>query len=162
MAFGEKPGAFDNNPIIHAVSREQSLATLERAAKAGLVHTVSNNQRGIYYICNCCTCSCGILRGMASLGMANVIARSAFVNTVDDMLCNGCETCVDFCQFDALKVEDVLKIEALRCVGCGVCVAACPSEALALVRRPEEEILPIPDTLADWKTQRASFRGLTA
>jgi len=160
MAFAEIPGAFDNNPAIRAVSREESLATLERAAKAGLVHSVSNNQRGIQYICNCCTCSCGILRGMASLGMANVVARSAFVNTVDEMLCNGCETCLDYCQFDALKVEAVLQINSLRCVGCGVCVASCPSEALALVRRPEEEILPIPETLADWGAQRASARGL--
>jgi len=160
MAFGEQPGAFDNNPVIHAVSREQSLATLERAAKAGLVHSVSNNQHGIHYICNCCTCSCGILRGMASLGMANVIARSAFVNTVDELLCNACETCLSYCQFDALTMEDFVQINPLRCVGCGVCVASCPSEALTLVRRPEDEILPIPDTLADWKTQRASFRGL--
>jgi ferredoxin len=160
MAFSEIPGAFDNYPAIRAVSRDESLATLERAAKAGLVHSVSNNQRGIQYICNCCTCSCGILRGMASLGMANVVARSAFVNTVDEMLCNGCETCLDYCQFDALKVEAVLQINPLRCVGCGVCVASCPSEALALVRRPEEEILPIPETLADWGAQRASARRL--
>ncbi|KAF0106809.1 MAG: 4Fe-4S ferredoxin iron-sulfur binding domain-containing protein [Anaerolineaceae bacterium] len=160
MAFGEQPGAFDNNPVIRAVSREESLATLERAAKAGLVHSVSNSLSGIQYICNCCTCSCGILRGMASLGMANVIARSAFVNTVDDMLCNACGTCVDSCQFDALKIEDVLQINPLRCVGCGVCVAACPSEALALVRRPEEEIMPIPETPADWRAQRSAARGL--
>jgi ferredoxin len=160
MAFAEIPGAFDNYPAIRAVSREESLATLDRAAKAGLVHSVSNNQRGIQYICNCCTCSCGILRGMASLGMANVVARSAFVNTVDEMLCNGCETCLDYCQFDALKVEAVLQVNPLRCVGCGVCVASCPSEALALVRRPDEEVLPIPETLADWGAQRSSARGL--
>ncbi len=160
MAFGEQPGAFDNNPVIRAVSREESLATLERAAKAGLVHSVSNNQHGIHYICNCCTCSCGILRGMASLGMANVIARSAFVNTVDDLLCNACETCLDYCQFDALTMGNVVEVNSVRCVGCGVCAPACPSEALALVRRPDDEIMPIPDTLADWKTQRASFRGL--
>ena len=97
---------------------------------------------------------------MASLGMATVVARSAFVNTVDEMLCNGCETCLDYCQFDALKVEAVLQVNPLRCVGCGVCVASCPSEALALVRRPEEEILPIPETLADWGAQRSSARGL--
>jgi electron transport complex protein RnfB len=56
------------------------MGTLRRAAEAGLVHSVSNSVEGTYYICNCCTCSCGILRGMAELGIANVVASSAFVN----------------------------------------------------------------------------------
>jgi electron transport complex protein RnfB len=160
MTLEDRPGVFDQHPVIHALTREQALATLERAAKAGLVHSISNSLSGIQYICNCCTCSCGILRGMASLGMANVIARSAFVNTVDDMLCNACGTCVDACQFEALKLEDTLQVNALRCVGCGVCVPACPNDALALVRRPEEEIMPIPETPAEWRAQRSAARGL--
>jgi len=160
MTLEEHPGAFDNNPTIRAINREEAFATLKRAATAGLVHSVSNNQHGVHYICNCCTCSCGILRGMASLGVANVIARSAFVNTVDEMLCNACENCLGYCQFNALTIENVAQVNSIRCVGCGVCVQACPSEALILVRRPEAEIMPIPDTLADWKTQRASARGL--
>jgi ferredoxin len=159
MAFYDQPGVFDNNPVIHAVSREEALATLERAAKAGLVHTTSNSKEGIFYICNCCTCSCGILRGMASLGMANVVARSAFVNTVDELLCNGCGECVSVCQFKALKVDNILVIDTQRCVGCGTCVPVCPSEALILVRRPEDEILPIPETPEDWRTQRSAARG---
>lgn len=160
MALYEQPGVFDNNPVIHTVSREEALATLERAAKAGLVHSVSNSKEGINYICNCCTCSCGLLRGMVSLGMANVIARSAFVNTVDIMLCNGCGECLSICQFNALKVDDILEINPQRCVGCGTCVPACPNEALILVRRPEEEILPIPETPEAWREQRLAARGL--
>lgn len=160
MAFDEHPGAFDNNPVIQAVSREEALATLKRAANAGLVHSVSNNQQGLSYICNCCTCSCGILRGMANLGMANVIARSAFVNTVDNSLCNACENCLAWCQFNALSMDEIIKVDSLRCTGCGVCVPNCPSGALFLVHRPEEEVLPIPDTFKDWKAQRLSARGL--
>jgi Pyruvate/2-oxoacid:ferredoxin oxidoreductase delta subunit len=160
MVLGQQPGAFDNNSTIRALSREAALATLKRAADSGLVHSVSNNQRGIHYICNCCTCSCGILRGMASLGMANVIARSAFVNTVDAALCDSCENCLSYCQFDALKMEDSLQINSLRCLGCGVCVPACPQVALILVRRPQDEILPIPETFSDWGAQRLAARGL--
>jgi electron transport complex protein RnfB len=160
MVLDDHPGVFENHPTIRALSREQALDTLKRAAEAGLVHSVSNNRQGNQYICNCCTCSCGILRGMASLGMANVVARSAFVNTVDEMLCDACKNCLSWCQFDALKMADFVQVDSMRCVGCGVCVPACPSEALVLVRRPEEEILPIPETLSDWKTQRSSARGL--
>jgi ferredoxin len=160
MAFSERPGAFDGNPVIRALTREEAQATLRRAADAGLVHSVSNNQQGIHYICNCCTCSCGILRGMADLGIANVVARSAFVNTVDDLLCNACGTCADACPFDAISVDMVAEVKEVRCVGCGVCVLVCPSEALSLVRRPEADILPVPESIDDWGEQRISARGI--
>ena len=160
MVLSPKPNSFDNDPIYHAATRDEALATLKRAADAGLVHSVSNNQEGIYYICNCCTCSCGILRGISKLGMANVIARSAFVSTVDEALCSSCGTCLDYCQFNALSLEDVIQINPTSCVGCGVCVPACPNDALVLVRRPEEEIMPIPETPSDWDRERTAFRGM--
>ncbi len=159
MVLNERPGAFDGNTTIRALSRDEAHATLHRAADAGLVHSVSNNQQGLHYICNCCTCSCGILRGMADLGIANVVARSAFVNTVDELLCNACGVCIETCPFDALNMEMVAQVSSVRCVGCGVCVSSCPSDAMILVRRPDEEILPIPETLADWGSQRSVARG---
>jgi heterodisulfide reductase subunit A-like polyferredoxin len=97
---------------------------------------------------------------MADLGVANVVARSAFVAQVDTDLCNACETCVDLCQFEALSVEEVAEVARLSCVGCGVCVPACPSEALTLVRRPDEEIMPVPQTEKDWLEERAAARGM--
>jgi len=161
MVFNPRPNAFDGNPVIRALTHDEAMDTLRRAAEVGLVHSVSNNQEGVYYICNCCTCSCGILRGMAELGIANVVASSAFVNQVDDAICNGCEDCIKACQFDALYMDDMLaKVNTIRCTGCGVCVITCSTGALGLVRRPEEEVLQIPATPADWRTQRAVERGL--
>jgi len=160
MVFSERPGFFDGSSYIKALTQDEALATLRRAAEAGLVHSVSNNQEGLWYICNCCTCSCGILRGMAELGIANVVARSAFVNRVDEELCIACGACVDACQFGALSVDDVARVDAVRCVGCGVCTVACPQEALSLVRRPEEDIMPIPVTEMDWHRERAAARGI--
>jgi ferredoxin len=161
MIFHPKPNAFDGNPVIRALTHDEAMGTLHRAAQAGLVHSVSNSQEGLYYICNCCTCSCGILRGMAELGIANVVAASAFVNQVDDALCSGCENCIQTCQFDALAMDgSLVKVNAIRCVGCGVCVINCPSEALGLVRRPEDEVMRVPATHTDWESQRATERGL--
>ncbi|MFQ5595818.1 MAG: ATP-binding protein [Anaerolineae bacterium] len=160
MVFSQKAGAFDGHPAIRALSLEEAHDTLRRAADAGLVHATSNNQQGLWYMCNCCTCSCGILRGMTELGMANVVARSAFVNQVDEIYCSACELCLDYCQFDALSMGDVVHVDGVRCVGCGICVPSCPDEALSLVRRPAEEVLPPPITEADWGVERAAARGL--
>jgi Na+-translocating ferredoxin:NAD+ oxidoreductase subunit B len=162
MMIGPVEGIFDNNTTIRSQTLDESLGMLQQAADAGLVHSVSNNQEGLYYICNCCTCSCGILRGMAEMGIANVVARSAFVNTVDEDSCVACEDCVEYCQFDALALNDdnVMTVDGVKCVGCGVCVPACNDEAMTLVRRPEEEIKPIPVTEKDWMLERATSRGI--
>ncbi len=161
MAISQVPDAFAKLPAFRPLTREEALATLRDAAEAGLVHTVSNRQESIAYICNCCTCSCAILRGMADLGVANVVARSAFVNQVDQDLCIGCELCLERCQFDALSMEGKMaRVDSARCVGCGVCAIACDQRALRLVRRAVEQILPPPITEADWRAERAAARGI--
>ena len=158
MTLSSQPGAFDHSTAVRALSREEALETLQRAARAGLVHSVSNNQRGVWYICNCCTCSCGILRGIAELGIANAVARSAFVNTVDEELCLGCGDCQEACQFGALTMDITAQVEALRCVGCGVCVQFCEEGALHLVRRLDVD--EVPESEMAWMQQRAASRGL--
>jgi ferredoxin len=165
MSLHKRPGAFDNHPSVRALTKEEALEVLKVAADAGLVHQVGNNLEGgsdtLWFICNCCTCSCGILRGMKELGIANVVARSAFVNTVDETLCNGCEDCLAYCQFDALSMDGMLAVvDSIRCVGCGVCVPACSVEAMTLVRRPEEEITAIPASEEAWMEERAKQRGI--
>ena len=160
LVFNQRPGAFEGSTIVHSLTREEAEATLRQAADEGLVHSVSNNQEGLWYICNCCTCSCGILRGMAELGIANTIARSAFCNQVDEDKCTGCGLCVDECQFGALIVNDIAAVNQTRCTGCGVCVQACPDDALSLFRRPDEEILDTPVTEMDWMVERSKSRKL--
>ena len=162
MTMSEVPGAFDKNTIVTVLTRDEAQATLQRAADAGLVHSVSNNQKGIHYICNCCTCSCGILRGMSEIGIANVVARSSFVNQDDQQICNGCEDCLEYCQFNALSMGDdmIMQVNSMRCVGCGVCVPHCSTESLGMVMRPEGEVVPPPETLKDWGVERAADRGI--
>ena len=58
---------------------------------------------------------------------------SNYFATVDSELCEGCETCVDRCQMDALAIEDeVSTVNLDRCIGCGLCVPTCPSRAIHL------------------------------
>lgn len=154
MALAPMEGAFTNSEVFKELSTDEALELLKACAEDGLVHSVSNNQEGNYYICNCCTCSCGFLRGMKDLGVANVMARSAFVNTVNEDECIACGSCMEACPFDALTLEDTIVVNELRCTGCGVCIPTCPTGALSLVRRPEDEIKPVPETHAHWAEER--------
>ena len=46
-------------------------------------------------------------------------------------LCTGCEECVDWCNFDALKmVGDKVVNDPAKCAGCGECVPACRFDAI--------------------------------
>lgn len=160
LAMSDTPGAFEHNPVIRALTRDEAVAVLQRAAEAGLVHSVNNAQQDVTYVCNCCTCSCGILRGIADLGIANVVARSAFVAQVDEGACVGCDLCLDRCQFGALSLDGTAQVDESRCVGCGVCAPACPEKALILVRRPTADVLQPPQTEAEWRRARAAARGI--
>ncbi len=157
-AFGDPAGAVIAGQIVRPLTREQALGTLQRAANAGLVHSVSNSREGLWYICNCCTCACGILRGIVDLGLQNVVAPSAFVNYADTDLCIACGACLERCPFGALTLEDAIHVNRQRCVGCGVCVPVCPVGALALERRPEGELPLLPETIEDWRAARARAR----
>lgn len=150
MTFSTRENAYDGSDFYRALSKEEAIQSLKDLSEAGLVHTVSNSKDGTSYICNCCTCSCGILRGMSELGISNVVASSAFVNTVDDDLCIACADCLPHCQFDALELGEVMVVEYNKCVGCGVCVPFCEQDAMILLRRPEEEVEYVPSSEEEW------------
>ncbi|MEE8593453.1 MAG: 4Fe-4S binding protein, partial [Candidatus Bipolaricaulota bacterium] len=141
LMFAPVENAFEGSEDIRPLSKEEALNVLREAEKAGLVHSSANYRRGNTYICNCCTCSCGIMRGIAEFGIQTAVAHSAFRATVETEKCVGCETCLDRCQFGALSLSDgTAHIDPNRCAGCGLCVTTCSVEALQLERRPEDEV----------------------
>lgn len=51
---------------------------------------------------------------------------------VDEKMCKGCRTCVDFCKFNALAyINGRLKVFEEVCHSCGGCVLLCPEKALS-------------------------------
>jgi electron transport complex protein RnfB len=162
LVFAPVEGVFDHSEVTRAITKEEAQRILFEAEEAGLVHSPGNYRDGNYYICNCCTCCCGLLRNVAEFSIPTVIARSDFVAIVDAELCAGCGDCVARCQFGALAmVEEVCLVDAGRCVGCGLCTTVCPTEALHLQRRAEGEVPLPPMTSKEWSAQRALARGLT-
>ncbi|RKY11569.1 MAG: ferredoxin [Planctomycetota bacterium] len=52
---------------------------------------------------------------------------------VDAEKCTGCESCIDACPSEAIKMEEEKAvIDADACVDCGVCVDECPVEAISM------------------------------
>lgn len=162
LTFAPVEGAFDHSEATRAISKEEALHILRQAEEAGLVHSPGNYRDGHFYICNCCTCCCGVLRSVAEFSIPTAIAKADFVSSVELEACIGCGDCLARCQFGALTLpDDRCVVDRGRCVGCGLCVSACPTGALHLERRPTGEVPPPPADIIDWMVQRARARGLT-
>ncbi|UCE10550.1 MAG: hypothetical protein JSW61_01090 [Candidatus Thorarchaeota archaeon] len=156
-----KERVFDDSHITESITKEEALKILKETEEAGLIHSSMNTQNDHLYICNCCTCCCLPFRLMTKWDQPHAFIRSNYQASVDAELCNGCETCLGRCQFEALSVsEDVCVVNTDRCVGCGVCGIGCPEEALSLVlRQPKERETP-PESMMEWGMAKAFSRGV--
>jgi electron transport complex protein RnfB len=162
LVFAPVEGAFDHSQVDRAITKEEALQILEQTEEAGLVHTTGNYRDGMNYICNCCSCCCGILRGATEFGIMSAIAHSGFQAIVDAEVCSGCGDCLERCGFGALSLPDeVCVVEVQRCMGCGQCTTVCPSDALYIIRRPEGEMPPLAADRHEWTHQRAQARGMS-
>ena len=104
-------------------------------------------------VCNCHWCCCELILPLFRQDKYRVwegLAKSRFEAVVDPEKCHACKTCIDRCQFEAVKMkyypefgEERAYIDTEKCMGCGCCVISCPSEArtMKLVRPPDH----IPD-----------------
>ncbi len=159
LAFNTKENAFKNTDKIETISKEEFIKKMKEASLEGLVPTTSNKQDGITYICNCCTCSCGIIRAAKEFGTTNSVAKSSYIVQDDTDLCIGCGLCTQKCQFDALRIiDEKVVVNTSLCYGCGVCVVSCPTDALSLVKKSEQEIESIPVNQKEWNKLRQENR----
>ena len=148
-------------PTLLDITKDEALAYLDKAEEMGLVHTVSNVMKGLGYVCNCCGCCCGILRGITDWGIENSVAQANYFAAIDPEKCLGCEKCVKRCQVHAVsKKNRVAEVDRKHCIGCGLCVTGCPSGAATLQRKPSAETIHPPPDFEAWEDQRLRDRGL--
>ena len=160
MVFSDRENVFADSDLDRAITLDEALLILHRSEEAGLVHSVGNYREEHEFICNCCNCCCGFIRGAAQSDRPKETMHTDFLSVVDEDLCVGCETCVDRCPTGALSVpEDVAVVDEVRCIGCGLCASVCPSDALSLVRRPDGEVGPVAQTRTEWVIAATEERG---
>ncbi len=143
------------------LSRQQVLELLDETEEVGLVHTVSNTIHGISYVCNCCGCCCGILRGITEWGIESSVARANYIARIDDSKCTGCGVCIERCQVGAISEADGKHaVNRERCIGCGLCVSSCPGEAIELERKRDKDMEHPPRDYEAWEGLRLRNRGI--
>ncbi len=130
--------------FLRGLSKEEALGVLCMNEEDGLVLQPANAINPDF-ICSCCGDCCGILQLQKAVPNPSSFWSSNFFAEVDSDLCSGCETCVERCQVEAMKMDEekgISYVNLERCIGCGNCVPTCPSEAIKLVKKDNEQIPP--------------------
>jgi electron transport complex protein RnfB len=160
LVFGWGADYYERNGLGRVITLEETLDILRQADEAGLVLQPSNTQ-DITNICCCCGDCCQVLLHLKSHPAPAAICSTPFVVQADAQACDGCETCLDRCQMDALSmVDDEVNVAVERCIGCGLCVSTCPSGALSLVRKPDYKEDQVPASPMDAMKARAQARAM--
>jgi electron transport complex protein RnfB len=136
LVFGGGARYYEENGIGRSISPEEALAILKSGMEAGFVLQPGNSRKPLN-ICMCCGCCCQILKNLRSLDEPAKYACSSYRAEVDPERCTACEACTQYCQMDAITVDDSAHVNPKRCIGCGLCVAACEFGAVKLLQKDE-------------------------
>jgi ferredoxin len=148
MAFGAAANYVVGEGIGRNVNVDESMEILKQAEKEGLIHISTNTVNKNGFICNCCSCCCGIIGSSVKMNRLDAFEKSDYVPVVDEEACTKCKKCVKICSFHALlyrmgekedKSEDRIIVREDACIGCGVCASNCPADAIALKKIRESE-----------------------
>jgi Na+-translocating ferredoxin:NAD+ oxidoreductase subunit B len=162
MTFSKEENAFEINPLsARIISRDEALRLLDTAEKEGLVHATYNVRDDFMFVCNCCSCCCGLLRGLNEFHAPYLVAHSNFIACIDSNTCSDCRLCAtERCPTQAINMIDGAHVVSKeRCIGCGACAAVCPTGSIKLLRRPQAERSVPSRDLMNWSLERASNRS---
>jgi ferredoxin len=113
------------------IDQEEAIRILKMCQEEGLVHVTTNSQEMGHFICNCCN-DCCMNWVLLRSGVKKFVVPSRFQAEVDAASCSSCETCLDRCYFNAIRIEDTAMVDPNKCMGCGLCMPTCPADAIHL------------------------------
>ncbi|MBI4788825.1 MAG: 4Fe-4S binding protein [Chloroflexi bacterium] len=146
LAFGHAAQFMAERKAARLIDKRQAHAVLQRAEDAGLVHCSSNTLHKIDFLCNCCTCCCGILGAASRLKDTASRPHSNFYSVIDEATCTSCAICEDRCPVQAITMNGIANVDTELCIGCGLCASACAYDAVRLERK--SEVVPPADHIA--------------
>lgn len=87
------------------ITREEAREILLKAERLGLVHAIFNNEGANQstFICNCCGCSCGVLRRDKWFRTPD-FSRSNYIAEVNPENCVACGACAEVCNMNAIRL----------------------------------------------------------
>ena len=142
LAFGEGAIFVADRKMGRLIDKAEALRIVQRAEEEGLVHCSANTSEELAFICNCCSCHCGILSQAKRFPHASRVLTSGYQARVRADRCGACETCAQRCPMKAIAMNEAAEVQPLQCIGCGLCVGACPTEAMEMIPRPDVPIPP--------------------
>jgi ferredoxin len=149
LVFGNGADYYEQRGIGRVIDQDEALGILKKADEAGLVLQPSN-AKNVVNICCCCGCCCQVLKNIKRHPTPAKIVSTHFLAVVHTDSCEGCGTCVDRCQMEALQlVDDSPVLDLDRCIGCGLCVSTCPAEAITLERKPGQDPQAVPHNMIE-------------
>ncbi len=143
LQFGSAADTIISRGAGREISIDEAMEVLENIEEDGLLHTWPNtSSMSAYFSCQCCRDCCLMVLPLDSVGesIGHMWAKSRFEAFIDHDKCDGCQDCVERCQFDAIEMVKPEKdsangrkkskklkaqIDPEKCWGCGVCVVAC-------------------------------------
>ncbi|MHA1265361.1 MAG: ATP-binding protein [Candidatus Helarchaeota archaeon] len=148
LVFGVPAQYVVEEGIGRYITVQETLDILKQAEKEGCVHITQNTIDRQGFICNCCTCCCGILSTAVKYNYWDIFQKSDYLPVFDMEKCIRCKKCVNLCPFFALiyqagekedKSEDIIRVREDICIGCGLCASNCPKEAIRLKKVRDEK-----------------------
>ncbi len=131
--------------VSRRVTKEQAHTHVERAVSVGLIPMTGKvrvdnfifltpDQSKLLSVCFCCHCCCMLtsFKHVPADHLDGIMQRieGLEIQVSDD--CVGCGTCVEFCGFDAITIENGKAVHSDQCRGCGRCETRCPANAVTI------------------------------